>query len=243
MEKYTQQYQPTSCSCDAQGFLRLRRLFNLFQEVAETQAEKLGFGLTYCTTHHVVWVASGYHMYIERMPALHEVILVTTWPSSVSMVTANREFVVTNEQGEVLIKATSRWALIDSETERLVPVKKQMPDLAGNDERAIDSTFPKIHAPENTASSGHISFPVHADDIDINRHVNNAIYAGWCLDLAERPASDLKEIQVSFNAPAKNKGGVEITAYTTGHEQIHILRNPAAQEIYAQVRFVWKDAS
>ena len=242
MKTYTQNYQVTSCAADAQGFMRLRRLFNLFQEIAETQAEQLGFGLTYCTEHHVVWVASGYHMYIERMPALEENIKVTTWPSSVSMVTANREFTVSDTQGNIIIRATSRWALIDAVSERLVPVKKQMPYLTGDDERAVNSAFPKIHAPENSENIKHTSFPVHTDDIDINRHVNNALYAGWCLDLAERLASELKEIQVSFNAPAKHKDSVEITAYATGNEQIHILRNPASQEIYALVRFVWKDA-
>ena len=242
MKTYTQNYQVTSCACDAQGFMRLRRLFNLFQEIAETQAEQLGFGLTYCTEHHVVWVASGYHMYIERMPALEENIKVTTWPSSVSMVTANREFTVSDEQGNIIIKATSRWALIDAVSERLVPVKKQMPYLTGDDERAVDSSFPKIHAPENTESCGHTSFPVHTDDIDINRHVNNALYAGWCLDLAERPASELKEIQVSFNAPAKFGDTVEITAYSAENEQVYILQKSETKDIYAQVRFAWKNA-
>ena len=176
------------------------------------------------------------------MPKLQEIIAVTTWPSSVSMVTANREFIATNEQGEILIKATSRWALIDSMTGRLVPVKKQLPDLTGQDERALDSAFPKIRVPEGTVRSQTTTFPVHTDDIDINRHVNNALYASWCLDMATRPASDINEIQVSFNAPAKQGDSIQITTYGVENEQIHILQNPSSQEMYAQVRFVWKNA-
>ncbi|MBP5161253.1 MAG: hypothetical protein ILP11_04340 [Alphaproteobacteria bacterium] len=242
MDTYTQDYQVTSCACDAKGALRLRRLLNLFQEVAETQAERLGFGLTYCTEHKVVWVASGYYLQITRMPALEEKIKITTWPSSVSMVTANREFVVTTETGEVLIKATSRWALIDALSERLVPLKKQLPDLVGTDERAIDSSFPKIHVPENAEGPKTTAFPVHTDDIDINRHVNNALYPSWCLDMTTRPAGDLQEIQVSFNAPAKQGDTIEITTYAAENEQVHILQKPETKETYAQVRFVWKNA-
>ena len=243
MDTYTHDYQVTSCACDAQGNLRLRRLFNLFQEVAETQAERLGFGLTYCTEHKVVWVASGYYLQINRMPTLEENIKITTWPSSVSMVTANREFVVTDEKGEVLIKATSRWALIDALSEHLVPLKKQLPDLVGADERAIDSSFPKIHIPENAENTQSTTFPVHMDDIDINRHVNNALYPSWCLDMnTDFKENNLKQVQVSFNAPAKQVDQIQLTTYTTGNEQVHILKNPTTNATYAQVHFVWENS-
>ena len=241
MEKYKKSYIISSFEVDFQQKLRVHSLFNLFQDLADEHAEKLGLGYTFCSQNGIGWVGGAYHVKINRLPTWGDKITIETWPSGTTAASAIRDFRMTDETGQELVVATSQWVLIDTARLRPLPIAKHLPHYDILSERALESEFAKILTPETPATD--LTFPVHADDIDLNHHVNNALYPTWALDgIPESFRGDhrLTEIQVTFKRSARFGDTILMKTYHEGDQSISIIGGPDGTSEFARVRLVWQ---
>ena len=240
MEKHKKSYIISSFEVDVKAKLRLHSLFNLFQDIADEHAEKIGVGYSFCKANGVGWVGGAYEVQINRLPDWGEEITIETWPSASTAATAIRDFKVTDKAGEILISATSQWVLIDIARLRPLPIAKHLPHYEVIPERILDSNFAKIPAPVGEAQT--LSFPVHADDIDLNDHVNNALYPTWALDgfseeyLKNNRPSRLK---IDFKRPAHFGHQILLKTYQDAGQSISSLTNTDGTTEYARVQIDW----
>ena len=180
MEKFEKVFQIRSYECDKFGALRVVSLMNIFQDVADLSATKLGFGFDFCKSTGVTWVGTNYKVEIKRLPQVHEQIKFVTWPSGANKFMALRDFTAFDENGDEIIKATSQWVLVDTFKKRPVSLNTYLPDYLYIDEHVIVPEFEKLSMPEKIDFSK--QFEVRFDDIDLNCHVNNAIYPLWAAE-------------------------------------------------------------
>ena len=174
------------------------------------------------------------------MPTWGEEITIETWPSASTAASAIRDFKVTDKNGSVLILATSQWVLIDMARLRPLPIAKHLPHYEVIPERMLDSDFAKIPAPVGEAKMQ--SFPVHADDIDLNNHVNNALYPTWVLDgFSEEYLKNnrISRLKVDFKRPARWGFEVLLKTYQSTGQSISMLTNPDGTTEYARVQIDW----
>ncbi|MBR2299898.1 MAG: hypothetical protein IJ870_04930 [Alphaproteobacteria bacterium] len=199
MEKFEKEFQIRSYECDKYGSLRIVTLMNILQDAADLSATSLGFGFDFCIQNLLAWVGTNYHIQISRLPQVHEKIKVQTWPSGENKFMALRDFVIYDEKGVEIIKATSQWVLVDMNRKRPVSLAQYLPDYMYIDERVLGVEFAKLPPLENEEYAK--IFEARFDDIDLNRHVNNAIYPLWA---AETIPSDFlekhvpSEIEISY---------------------------------------------
>lgn len=241
MEKYKKSYIISSFEVDFQQKLRIRSLFNLFQDLADEHAEKLGLGYTFCSQNGLGWVGGAYHVKIHRLPIWGDKVTIETWPSGTTAAATIRDFKMTDGAGNILVSATSQWVLIDTNRLRPLPIAKHLPHYDMIDERALNSDFAKIQIPE--ASSSDITFPVHTDDIDLNHHVNNALYPTWALDGVPESfygKNRLTELQVTFKRPALLGDILLMKTYRGEGETISVIGTPDGATEFARVRLVWQ---
>src|SRR6056297_3441746 len=167
---------------DARGLLSLPAFFALFQEGALLQAEKLGFGESYCKKEGLMWVLSRVLLEIESFPAHRSQIQLLTWPKKPKGPFAIRDYKITSENGTAHANATSSWLLLNSETMRPVrpqPLFSQLPvDKLGE---ALAETAPKVSG-EDSECSRELEVTARYSDLDQNDHVNNTRYVRWFLD-------------------------------------------------------------
>lgn len=174
-------YRLRSHEVDFQNRLRLSVLFHFMQETASNQIERQGVGIDVLRTDNLAWVLSRLLIVMDRYPGWGEEILVKTWPRGIERLFALREFLITGRQGEVLGRVTSNWLLVDLTTrrpKRLEGVFKRMPIDSGN--HALDrrlEKLPPLESPEEV-----LSVRAAYQQIDLNRHVNNAHYISWILN-------------------------------------------------------------
>ncbi|MBR6412898.1 MAG: hypothetical protein IKS41_07065 [Alphaproteobacteria bacterium] len=240
MEKHKKSYIISSFEVDVQSKLRLHSLFNLFQDIADEHAEKIGVGYTFCRENGVGWVGSAYHVKINRLPTWGEEITIETWPSASTAASAIRDFKVTDKEGSVLILATSQWVLIDVVRLRPLPIAKHLPHYDVVPERMLASDFAKIPAPTGETST--LSFPVHADDIDLNNHVNNALYPTWALDGFSEEylnANRVSELKIDFKRPAKFGFNISLKTYQIGRQSTSLITSADGTTEYARVQIDW----
>ncbi len=237
MQKFTQSYTLKSYECDASFRLRVMSLFNFFQDVADMHAEQMGVGYTFCEQNQIGWVGANYHVRIHRMPKWRETVHLSTWPSGTTAVSGIRDFQLTDEQGNVLIDASSQWVLVDIEKMRPVPVKKHLPTYEIINERAIETSFPKW---ETTPMQTILQIPVLHDHIDFNRHVNNANYPVWALDSLTDDflsAHMLTELEVAFKKPALPGDMLTVQMHTDDLTTLHTVSKD--DTVLAAVRCRW----
>lgn len=240
MDKLKKDFSVRIYECDRDGSLHFGKIFNLFQEVADENANQIGVGYDYCLAHNIGWVGAGYVVKIDRMPACEEKFTLYTWPSDKTAVSAIRDFKAVSEKGDTLFYATSQWALVNLETKRLVRMEENLPPYEPIRERVIDSTFPAIPLPERVDHS--LTYPVRFDEIDINKHVNNAVYPLWASEAVPsdfRSSHTVKGLSVAFKRPAVF--GTTIAAETQIDETTTRTAIKSADDgtVFARVQIDW----
>ena len=240
--KYRKEYVVKSYEADCHGFLRLLTLMNLLQDAAMDSAEELGIGLKKCSEKGLTWFGSDYFLEISRLPKMNEHFFIETWPAETKLWGAIRDFFVYDAQGNIIIKVSSQWVLIDVARLRPVLLSKHFPDYQAWPERAIPVDFMKIKEPENFERED--TLIVRFDDIDINHHVNNAIYLLWaseCVQNDFRLKHYPAEIEINFKKSAVYGESIWILTSQKGEETYHSIRENDKQTELARCRIKWRE--
>lgn len=182
--------------------LRLPALFDLFQEVAGSNAEALGWGSEVLLARGQTWILSRLALRLRELPRWREEIAVETWPSGVHRLWALREFRVLSADGSELARATSGWILLSVASRRPLRQAAEVAEIGKvSPPRVIADTFEQLPYPEGGATpSG--TFRVTRYDLDLNEHANNvAILRALLTALPNAPAPPLG-FEVDFRGEA-----------------------------------------
>jgi len=163
-------------SMDRTGHLRPVSLMQELQAVADIHATMLGVGRTFCFSENISWVLTHNAFEIVEMPDDKEELSIITWPSAHEALRAIRDFEIRGADNRVLVRSTSQWIMMDLAARRPVKLADYLPIWECVPERALDIPFEKIDGFEPAQNA---PFAIRFDDIDMNQHVNNAVYALW----------------------------------------------------------------
>lgn len=241
MEKFSKEYNIRTYECDKNSHLRILTLMNILQDMADSHATDLNLGLEFCLANGLAWVGSNYQVRIKRLPGLHETIKVVTWPAEEKKIGAVRDFIVYDEAGEVIIVASSQWILIDFARRRPVSLRAHLPEYTVIAERSLPTTFEKLPEPERVDMVK--TFAVRFDDIDINNHVNNAVYPLWATEavpMALRETHFPAEIEIAFKKEGHLGEDVEIATQIDGIVTLHVIKALSDDRELARLRINWQ---
>lgn len=179
ISKMVEEHTLKSYQCDRFGLMRPIMLMNELQGLAGKHADILGVGRDVCLEKNIAWVLT--HMFVDiiDMPRSDEVLVYSTWPTNTGALRSERDFEVRDVSGKLKIRAISQWVLIDLNTRRPVRISDCFPDWNGIDERVWNRDFDK--ASDFVPTKTHV-MACRFDDIDVNQHINNAVYAVWATE-------------------------------------------------------------
>lgn len=227
---------------DPSGLARPISLLNFLQEAALDHAAALGVAVLELQRRDLTWVLSRYLLRFQRYPAVGETVEVQTWPSAREGMFTFRDFEV-SVGAETVLSATSSWALLDLRSRRPVRLADALPDYPLHRHRVL--TFPPERLPAPQRTDLELVFRVRRSDLDINRHVNNAVYLDWALESVpaevaarSRPA----EIEIAYRAEAFYGDTVLVRTETAGGDAfLHRLTSRGEGRELARVRTLWRD--
>jgi medium-chain acyl-[acyl-carrier-protein] hydrolase len=184
-------------------------ILNFLQEAAGEHAALLGLSVTDLMKGGLTWVLSRYHVRIARYPVMGETIEVRTWPSGHESFFWLRDFEVSDGKGAPILAATSSWVLLNATTKQPVRDGREIPAELMHQTRALQDGFPRLPACE--VPERELGFRVGLHDLDLNDHVNHAVYVRWALETV--PEETLRacrpvDIEVSYRAEALFADGV-----------------------------------
>lgn len=200
---YEKVFSVRSYEVDVAGQVRPTAILNYLQEAAGDHARLLGVAVRDLRPRGLTWVISRIRLQVFGTLRSREEVRVRTWPSRREGRFSCREFELLDTSGRQVALATSSWAVLDIGSRRPVLLDGHIPDYPLLQQRVIGDEFAPL--PRMTSPEAELSFRVGRGDLDLNRHVNNVVYAGWGLETVPEEVAErcrLVELEISFRAEA-----------------------------------------
>ena len=241
---YKTSYKVRIADADPRAKLKMPALLQMLQEAATEHAHELGVDYTRLKPQNLGWVISKLIVEIEKIPSWGERVYITTWPSARERIATYREFSAKSAGGEPLFTARSQWLLIDTSTRRLARLERlgewpMFPENANGGD--FEEPFGKIDqsSPENILES---RFAARNDDIDLNGHVNNAVFLIWAMEsLPDSFAGrEQKSVKISFLGEVLPHKEVRALCQYSSDYTVTSILSPETGREHARVCVEWR---
>ena len=126
----------------------------------------------------ISWVVLGWRMKVYRRPNMFSTLRAVTWARDHNKVRACRDYIIYDEDDNIVAKATAEWVALDVATGRFLRITPEL--VAPFDPEPENIVFPDYTCP----SIRHLDVePQISDEMEINRmmfdyngHVHNCVY-------------------------------------------------------------------
>ena len=184
---------------DRSGRISPVTVLDMCQDVATLHAEQMGIGRDDMLRQGVFWAIVRMKYEVVKAPEHFHMVHMRAWPHSPSSFSFQRDFMVSDEGGNTLVKATSEWVLMSVETRKFAKMKDYYHGSNDfSDERAFPAKPRKIGRFDEENRPVYTVVPAYSD-IDVNGHVNNARYLRFVLD-ALNPGEEgaIRTLQIDY---------------------------------------------
>ncbi len=180
---FERKYPVNIFNTDLTGRLSPGSLFSFFEDLAGRHAAELGWGRNDLMTDGFFWALSRMVVRIESLPNAWDEVTIRTWPRGTETIFALRDLEMYDASGKRLAGASSSWVVVDYNTRRAHRPDKALSNLNIRfpEERALETNAGKV-PPLPDGKNEVTIMRAKLDDIDVNRHVNNARYVHWAVN-------------------------------------------------------------
>lgn len=235
-------YTINANAVDPSNQLKISSLLQFFKESATNHATQFGLGLDQLHEQNIFWALIRITLEIEELPTLENEITIVTWSKMGDNAYAYRDFLLYNsiDLSKPLVKATSSWSLLNTETRR--PQKVDLPSIPfQNAEPAIENLPPKVDA--LPCAWNHSSGVVNDSDIYTDGHFNNARYLDWICNVYSKEHYEemrIGKIDINFieEAALGDSYKVNMASKGSGVYLNNVVRNPDQKEL-VRTRIQW----
>ncbi len=227
---------------DCDLVLKPSALLQFLQDLASDNAETLGFGYSYIVKHNLAWFLLKYRIEFDEYPAGLYELTIKTEPRGYNKLFAFRDFTIVSGD-KTIGRAASSWVLVDIANKSMANVSEVLKEnqyMKPVEKRDDDLIYGKIRIPEKFDIEK--TFEIRYDDLDVNKHVNNANYIVWAfepLDFEYRRNHRLKTIDMMFKKEIKYGSKVLTQTSVNGNITTHILKNADSGEELCLVQAEW----
>ena len=188
----------------------------------------------------LTWVLIDWKVQVIRRPIYAEKILARTWSKDAQKFYAFRDFEIQDEQGNIIVKAMSKWVLINIDTEKLERVNEEIlskykPELE-KFSFGPDEVFEKLKEQEHYEREA--DYTVKRGDIDVNKHMHNINY----LDLANEALPDeiykqcqLNNVRITYKREIKLGEVVKCKYSFVDGKHIVVVKNNDESVLHALI--------
>ena len=165
---------------NSNGKITNKGMLGLLENVACMHSDKAGYGIKEIPLTRLSWIQLNWRVQILRRPCYGEDLKICTWARIDSKVSTLRDFEVLDKDNNQLCIATTRWTLINIDTQSLTKINDDIINKYNPENISImpDFEFKKLSEP--TDFSNEYIYTTQRRDIDVNNHMHNLNY----LDLA-----------------------------------------------------------
>lgn len=217
------EYQPLLEDYKKNGDMLLGSILKILENSGNKHSDAAGDAILEGSNNGKAWVLTDWMIDVINYPKYGDKIVARTWSEPVNhplICTRNFEMYC---NGELSVKGTTKWILLDLTTNRPIKITQEIIDKYQPEDKHTyeDSKLPKLIVPESFSRETPIA--IRRLDIDFNDHVHNLTYLDYALEgLPEEVFENrnFKKLRISYKVAVKS--GEEIICKYAENEGRHI---------------------
>lgn len=180
--------------------ITLAAILDLLQDCCIFQSEHIGMGVDFLEKENRAWVLSSWQVVVNRYPSLGEKVVVSTWPYGFQSFMGYRNFIIEDEENNIIAYANSVWVFLDTISGRPVKVPPEILERF-----SMEEPFPMEYADRKISLLKEMEAKppifVQRFHIDTNQHVNNEKYVQMAEEYVPEELK-VKELRVEYRKEA-----------------------------------------
>lgn len=177
---YTEKFKMGLKDIGRDNKIKNKAILEMLENIAAYHSDSIKSGANENSKKGIAWVLLEWKLKVIERPVYGQELTVRTWVRNMRKFFSDRDFEIYDENNNLCVIATSKWALIDIKEGKMTRIPDEMIEKYENEEKDVfeGEKLEKIEIP--TEFSKQIKYEVIRKDIDMNKHMHNLYY----LDLA-----------------------------------------------------------
>lgn len=215
---YTEIYQPRISDYDRNGKLSYEAILQILETAGSHHSDTVGDSVIEGSQSGIAWILTEWRVQVLRRTDSKEKLQIATWvrgkaPAS----TVFRDYILTDSNGNEVIRAEAKFALLDLCTGRLTRISKELfASYQPEDKIVFDTAAPRLRAP--AAFDSKQTVILRKSDIDFNGHVHNTRYMDFALEAlpsSTHPANNIYEFCIVYNKAIRDSTAITVRKAAT----------------------------
>ncbi len=166
---------------DASLSANLMAMQKVIQDASTDHASLIGYGKTEMDALNVFWAIARLRVSFFKSLVANETYSIKTWPNPYEAVGIDRNYLVFDSKGDLVVQGMGKWVIVDKSTFKLVK-PKQFALTSGQNNPLVEKVYPdgyRRYSNDHPNITFQLDKYVHMKDIDQNGHVNNVVYLDY----------------------------------------------------------------
>lgn len=181
-------------------------LLSYLEDAGGIHSNLVGYGLRDIPTVKRSWVLLGWKIKLYKRPCYGDKITIKTWSRGIDRLYAYRDFEILDEDKKIIGIATSKWVLLNIETEKIIRIEKEVGEAYTVENVSVFEEFdlPKLEEPKNYKDV--TTFTINRSLIDVNNHLHNIYFmdiANEILPMEIYKNAEFNDIQMMYKKEIK----------------------------------------
>ncbi len=189
----------------------------------------------------VSWVVVGWYVKVYKRPAMFSTLRAVTWATDYTKVRAGRDYIIYDEDDNVVVKGTSRWIAVDVDTGRPLRITSELADAF--DPEPDELVFPEFSFPSirnvdmDVAETREVE--IDRTMFDYNGHVHNSVYLGIAEQILpeELYLRGFGELIITYKQEITAEDPVVLEYSHQGEDYVVVIRRKSDGAIHAVINF------
>ena len=181
-------------------------------------------------------------MKVYRRPNMFSTLRAVTWARDYNRVRAGRDYIIYDEDDNIVVKATAEWAALDVPTGRFLRITPELMEPFDPETENInfpEYTFPSLRQLEKSDAEVRISGEMEINRMmyDYNGHVHNSVYQNLAEQILpeEEFHHGFDEVVILYKLEITTQKNVLLECSVEGDQRIVAIRQPSDHKLHAIV--------
>lgn len=210
---YKENYQPRIADYDRNGKLSYEAILQILETAGSHHSDTVGDSVIEGSQSGIAWILTEWRVQVLRRTDSKEKLQIATWvrgkaPAS----TVFRDFILTDENGNEVIRAEAKFALLDLSAGRLTRISEELfASYQPEDKTVFDTATQRLRTPTEFDDEQIIT--LRRSDIDFNGHVHNTCYMDFALEILPEifnKGNNATEFHMVYMKPIKESSTVTV---------------------------------